>query len=177
MLPENTKIIITKWDGWSGDMDGDPTGEVAYIWGASSAYELPDGGGRYYCRSSENASEFEIINKGEEEMTNEEVKNPEYIIIVKNTETYKKGGVLYRFANDYAPASLWSGVFHVEQHSSRISAAQAQVLLSKKIAVEAVRFNPEFVTLEQEALLTKTLADMNKKKPAVKKAPVKKGTK
>ena len=174
MLPKNTKIIIIKWDGWSGDMAGDPTGEVAYVY-ESAAYELPNRGGRYYCKVGENASELGVINKGEEEMTNEEVKNPEYIIIVKNTETYKKGGVMSHNGSEaYRCEKDSSTVFHVRQYAPSISAAQAQVLLSKKIAVEAVKFNPEFVTLEQEALLTKTLAGMNKNKPTVKKAPAKK---
>lgn len=130
-------------------------------------------------------NEVESQNKlGEEEMTSEEVKSPEFIIIVKNTEVFKKGGVFKDCGPFY---SSQNDAFTVTPYGEKyIRPEQVHVLIDKKVAVEAVKFDPEFVTLEQEALLTKTLADMNKKKPAVKstkktvaskKAPAKKGAK
>lgn len=129
-------------------------------------------------------NEAESQNKlGEEEMTGEDVKSPEYIIIVKNTEVFKKGGVFKDCFSSYSPQN---DAFTAEPYVERITRSQVQVLLDKKVAVEAVKFDPEFVTLEQEAVLTKALTDMNKKKPAVKstkktvankKAPAKKGAK
>lgn len=117
-------------------------------------------------------NEAESQNKlGEEEMTGEDVKSPEYIIIVKNTEVFKKGGVFKDCFSSYSPQN---DAFTAEPYVERITRSQVQVLLDKKVAVEAVKFDPEFVTLEQEAVLAKALADMNKKKPTVKKAPAKK---
>ena len=112
---------------------------------------------------------------GEEEMTNEEVKNPEYIIIVKNTETYKKGGVFKNYSDIFWSPKNVSEAYHVRPYDTDYIRPEAgRALIDKKIAVEAVKFNPEFVTLEQEAVLTKALADMSKKKFTVKKAPAKK---
>ena len=105
-------------------------------------------------------------------MTGEDVKSPEFIIIVKNTEVFKKGGVFKDYGAFYSPQN---DAFTVKPYDGEyIRPEQVHVLLDKKVAVEVVKFDPEFVTLEQEAVLAKALAGMNKKQPAVKKAPAKK---
>lgn len=108
-------------------------------------------------------------NEGEEKMTNEEVSRPEYIIITRNTEVFKKGGVFRGYSSFFSPQN---DAYVVEPYGeSYVRPEQVDVLLQKKVAVEAVRFDPAFVTLEQNEVLGKALEGM-KKKATAKKKPV-----
>lgn len=121
--------------------------------------------------------EMELINKGEEKMS-EVVGRPEYIIIVKNTETFKKGGVFKSYDSFWAPESA-AEAYHIKPYDTDyIRNEMGTSLLEKGIAVPAVKFNPAFVTLPQNEVLTKMLAAFNKQKSVKKSAlVVKKSTK
>lgn len=145
--------------GGSGYRSG-KTFVIHSIEGENKDIAFPAIGNGVYFRALKLVEE-EVNNQGEEKMTNEEIKKPEYIIIVKNTEVFKKGGVFKQYGSFYAPEN---DAFTVKPYGENyIRHQQVELLLEKKIAVEAVKFNPEFVTLEQNELLTKTLAGMTKK--------------
>lgn len=112
-----------------------------------------------------------IDNKIKEEK--EEAKMPDNIIIIKNTEVFKKGGVFSRGASEYSDYSPENNnCYHTPQTcEGSITGKQVQILLDKKVAVEAVKFSPEYVTLEQNEALQKVLAAP---KRVAKKTPVKK---
>lgn len=127
------------------------------------------------CLDNVNVGYYDLTNtiKGEEKMSEEQTKRPEYVIIVKNTEVFKKGGVFKYYASFYAPVNTEEAYTVKPYGDEYIRHEQVDVLLEKKIAVEAVQFNPAFVTLEQNEALQNTLNSMNKK-PAKKKAATKK---
>lgn len=123
--------------------------------------------------STENENNYEV--KGEEKMTSEEVNRPEYIIIARNTEVFKKGGVFKNYTSFYAAVD-GDKAFTVKPYGDPyILSEQVDVLLQKKVAVEAVKFDPEFVTLEQNEALQAALEKVNKPvRKTTKKQPVKK---
>lgn len=126
---------------------------------------------------------LEEYNKEEEETTtmNEETKQkPAYIIIVKNTEVFKKGGVLRYYDSFYAPEVTGEAYQVMPYDKAYVTHEQVQILLDKKVAVEAVQFSPKFVTVEQNEILQKALVGITKKnspKPAAKKKTTKKAAK
>lgn len=133
-----------------------------------------DGIGAYYI----DLSKLEQVNvnnlKGGENMTNETPARPEFVIITRNTEVFKKGGVFKNYGSFYSPGDA-DKAFTVKPYGdSYIRPEQVDLLLQKKIAVEAVKFQPEFVTLEQNDALQKAMSSMTKpKKAATKKATAK----
>lgn len=134
-----------------------------------------NGLGAYYI----DLSKLEQVNvnnlKGGEKMTNETPARPEFIIITRNTEVFKRGGVFKNYGPFYSPEDD-DKAFTVKPYGdSYIRPEQVDLLLQKKIAVEAVKFQPEFVTLEQNDALQKVMSSMTKpKKAATKKATAKK---
>lgn len=112
-----------------------------------------------------------ITNKGETTMTNEEQleSTPDYIIITRNTDMFKKGGVFKNYTSFWAPQTGTADTYIVRPYDTDyISPEHGKILLEKKIAVPALQFNPQFVTLEQNEVLQKALTGM--KKPAKKNA-------
>lgn len=114
-------------------------------------------------------SDLELINK---ENTMENEAKTEFIMIVKNTEQLKKGGVFKVYSSSFlSPANGDDNCYHIKPYdTSYLPAAMLDVLLTKKIAVPAVEFNPKYVTLEQNETLQKALVATLKAPKTVKKA-------
>lgn len=111
--------------------------------------------------------------KEESTMTNETQERPAFIIITRNTEVFKKGGVFKRYESFYSPVDVNTAFVVAPYGDKYIKPEQADVLLDKKVAVAAVEFNPAYVTLEQNDVLQNALMSMNNKK--VKKVTKKSG--
>lgn len=111
-----------------------------------------------------------VLINGETTMTTEteEFAYPEFVTIIKNTEVFKKGGVFNRNGGYYYIIGGHDSAYQAKPYETTLRMEQVKVLLDKKVAVEAVKFNPEFVTLEQNEALTQTLANLSK--PAKKAA-------
>ena len=113
-------------------------------------------------------------NKGEEAMTNEEQveSTPEYIIITRNTDMFKKGAVFKNYSSFWSPEKSTADTYIAKPYATEyITPEHGKVLLDKKIAVPALKFNPEFVTLGQNEALLKALEPAKK---VTKKATPKK---
>jgi len=119
------------------------------------------------------ALDYELLNQGENKMTNEtttaETIYPDYVIITRNTEVFKKGGVFKNYSSFYAPEDAEEAYVVLPYGDLYQRHDQIKLLLDKKIAIEAVMFSPKFVTVAQNEMLVKALdASMAKKKTANK---------
>ena len=93
----------------------------------------------------------------------EEVKAPAFIRIVRDTEMFKKGGVFKNYE------SFWSATdsneaFHIRPYNDDyIRPEHGLELLKRGIAVPVLQFEPQFVTVEENEALQKTLVTLSKK--------------
>lgn len=93
----------------------------------------------------------------------EEVKAPEFILIVKNTEMFKKGGIFRNYDSFWSPVSK-EEAFHIKPYDTDyIRPEHGAELLKRGIAVPVLQFDPQFVTAEEDEAIQKALVNLSKK--------------